>query len=552
MNKEESLRLYTQGKENWNLWANRMLARREDSEVWKDEAEVDFTSHVFEEVDFSGFVFPGNTRFNETAFKGRAGFEKSTFKGPVGFREATFEGDAIFGETTFKGGAGFGEATFEGDVWFNEATFEGDAIFREATFKGGAGFGETTFEGHVWFNEATFKGYAGFDKATFKGEAGFREATFKGHVWFGEAAFEEYAGFDKATFKGEAGFGEVTFEKYAGFGEATFEGDAIFREATFKGHTGFGEATFEGEAGFREATFEGEAGFREATFKGRAGFREATFKGHAGFEEVTFEGDAMFWLSTFEHPAIFYNAAFRADAGFQAVQGSSVFTMTDAEFLDVPDFQQATFVESPRLDNAQIGPQLSRWDKLKEFFTKGDSEKEGRWRALKRLATQGHDHAREQLFFRGELLARRGAADRYWHASFWLGVFYQIFSDFGRSLIRPLLWWAAGMLVFACIYLSHYSGGSEWWLLECAKGTGRPWVAALGLSVHKSLPAVSGFGFGDKIQQFHACLYGVESENPFRPIIPDQVAFLGVLQVLFSAVMIFLFLLAVRNHFRIK
>ena len=57
---------------------------------------------------------------------------------------------------------------------------------------------------------------------------------------------------------------------------------------------------------------------------------------------------------------------------------------------------------------------------------------------------------------------------------------------------------------------------------------------------------------GDKLPQFHACLYGVESENPFRPIIPDQVAFLGVLQVLFSAVMIFLFLLTVRNHFRIK
>ena len=142
--------------------------------------------------------------------------------------------------------------------------------------------------------------------------------------------------------------------------------------------------------------------------------------------------------------------------------------------------------------------------------------------------------------------------DRYWHASFWLGVFYQIFSDFGRSLIRPLLWWAAGMLVFAGIYFSHHTGSSEWWLLECIAGSSKPWVAALGLSVHKSLPAVSGFGFGDKLPQFHACLYGVESENPFRPIIPDGVAFLGVLQVLFSAVMIFLFLLAVRNHFRIR
>ena len=108
------------------------------------------------------------------------------------------------------------------------------------------------------------------------------------------------------------------------------------------------------------------------------------------------------------------------------------------------------------------------------------------------------------------------------------------------------------MLVFAVIYLSHHLGSGGWWLLECIAGSSKPWVAALGLSLHKSLPAVSGFGFGDKLPQFHACLYGVESENPFRPMIPDEVAFLGVLQVLFSAVMIFLFLLAVRNHFRIK
>ena len=92
MNKEESLRLHKQGKENWNLWANRMLARREDSEVWKDEADVDFTSHVFEEADFSGFIFPGNTRFNRATFEGAARFLKATFKDSAGFGEATFEG----------------------------------------------------------------------------------------------------------------------------------------------------------------------------------------------------------------------------------------------------------------------------------------------------------------------------------------------------------------------------------------------------------------------------------------------------------------------------
>ena len=36
------------------------------------------------------------------------------------------------------------------------------------------------------------------------------------------------------------------------------------------------------------------------------------------------------------------------------------------------------------------------------------------------------------------------------------------------------------------------------------------------------------------------------------PRIPDSVAFIGTLQTIISAVLIFLLLLAVRNHFRIK
>ena len=330
-------------------------------------------------------------------------------------------------------------------------------------------------------------------------------------------------------------------------GKRDFKNLAEFHQATFKSNAMFTSVAFKSVAEFWGATFEGVAAFGRARFEGRAEFEEVPFEGTALFWEVIFEGDARFGLSTFEHSTNFYGTKFRAKADFKAVQGNSVFTMADAEFIEVPDFQQATFVQAPRLDNVKIGPQLTRRDKLKAFFIKGESERAGRWRALRpnpeklklpghplpeseragrwralrRLATQGHDHASEQLFFRGELLARRGVTDRYWHAAFWLGVFYQLFSDFGRSLIRPLLWWAVGVLVFATIYLSHYPGGGEWFLLKCVAGTGKPWVAALGLSLHRSLPALSGFG--DTLPQFQACLYGVQSENPFRPIIPYAV-----------------------------
>ncbi len=461
MNKEETLALYSQGKEVWNAWAKENLARCDDTQEWRSEAEVDFRSHTFERyADFSGFIFPGKARFDK----------------------ATFRDSAKFGGVTFKGRVGFEEATFEGAVDFGWARFENEVVFEEATFK-------------------------------------------------------EYASFWEARFKNLAGFYQATFKSNAMFTSAAFKGDAEFRGATFKWVAAFGRARFEGEAVFEEVPF----------------------KGTALFWEAIFERTARFGLSTFEHSTTFYGAKFLTEADFKAVQGNSVFTMADAEFIEVPDFQQATFVQAPRLDNVRIGPQPSRWDKLKAFFIKVDSERAGRWRALgpnpgkllghplpeserpgrwralRRLATQGHDHASEQLFFRGELLARRGVTDRYWHASFWLGLFYQIFSDFGRSLIRPFTGWFIVLLGFACAY---------------AYGSDGPWQTAFLLSLHKSLPALSSFSGG--LPGLYARLYGVASCDPFRPVVPDSVIVLGIVQTLFSAVMIFLFLLAVRNHFRIR
>jgi len=205
---------------------------------------------------------------------------------------------------------------------------------------------------------------------------------------------------------------------------------------------------------------------------------------------------------------------------------------------------------------------------------KGDSDLAARWRALKRLAIQGHDHAREQTFFKGELKARRWSEDKPWDAVFWFGVFYQVLSDFGRSLLRPLLWWGVSVVCFAGLYVAQHpdiakesspsigsafhhlaDSGGEMPLLNCVAGSGDPWVAALTLSVQKGL-LVSGVVPREKLNQIYACLYGVHpadaTYDALSPKIPDTVTALGFLQYPLSAALIFLFLLATRNHFRIK
>ena len=279
------------------------------------------------------------------------------------------------------------------------------------------------------------------------------------------------------------------------------------------------------------------------------------------------------------------------------MQGNSSFDLAGSSFAVLPKFIQAHFTEAPRLDNSRIEkrrfkwPNLTRvdvyfkgdsdpsarWQALKtrvKAYFEGDPDRTARWQALKRPAIQGHDHVSEQLFFKGELKSRRWSTDMPWHATFWFGWFYQALSDFGRSLMRPLIWWGLGIIGFALIYLSlnqDFEGrrlASLGWAqeriisavgvaslntsmeVECvAAPQGDPLWAALDLSLRKGL-VVPGVGSSEKLNQNYRCLYGVEQEA--LPMIPYDVSILGLLQNLYSAALIFLFLLAVRNHFRIN
>ena len=319
----------------------------------------------------------------------------------------------------------------------------------------------------------------------------------------------------------------------------------------------------------------------------------------------------------FESHTSYAAATFHNGAGFTALKGRSAFSLADTVFHRVPDFTQAQFDEAPRLDNLRIAPggfrsrlsfvvkavvkrpdrllrhhrrlmRLVRADiaetanPLRRFYRRHivpepDSDLPARWRSLKRLAIQAHDHTREMEYFRGEVISRRLVEDKRRHAAFWFGLAYQAFSSFGRSVVRPLAALAAATILFAFLYLGEYgtagntaaaTGAGDIWAwqrsaavlglgpvpapIPCnAKQDSRPWRAALQLSMSRAVP-LPGIGSGDKTRQIYACLYGVHSERPFRPRIPDTVALMGYGQTLVSAIFIFLLLLALRNHFRIK
>ncbi|RVU37963.1 hypothetical protein EOI86_01260 [Hwanghaeella grinnelliae] len=561
MNREETWGLFKQGKEAWNAWADEMLTQRkafaeegawpegkrppegnDQIDAWQAQARADFSEQEFGkgDGDFNDFVFPF-----------RADFSEATLKGNAAFSGATFKGDADFIGATFTGNAGFGGATFKGNAYFSGATFKGDADFIGATFTGNAGFGGATFKGNAYFIGATFTGNAGFGGATFTGDADFIGATFKGD-----------ADFIGATFTGNAGFGGATFEGGAGFGGATFKGNAYFIGATFTGNAGFGGATFEGGAGFSAGTFSGTTSFRDARFLGEY-----------------------------------------ADVSFEAAKSERAFTLQGSTFATVPDFSQMDFNQAPRVDNLRLHPR--RLGRLWRFYHgdprdnrpfgerlmtgtlsvfKGRNRAEpnnlaARYRALRRLADEGHDHKLEQEFFADELRAHQFHDYWFLHPQLYAIWIYEALSNIGRSLVLPLAWMAFCLFLFTGVYLQASQSKDFGYLsalqsiagaaspeLECASDgkydrdlqrpvferlPGDPVSSAWSLSARNSLIFAGGV-LGQTNRQIQACLYGVQNIGGRKePAVPTFVAVMGTTQTILSLILIFLFGLALRNNFKI-
>ncbi len=450
-------------------------------------------------------------------------------------------------------------------------------------------------------------------------------------------------------------FSGFKFPRDAWFDGATFSRDAQFDSATFSGTAWFDGATFSGNAWFGSATFSRGAQFDGATFSGYTQFDSATFSGNILFNDAIFQKAAQFPLVKFDQYAAFERARFLGPANFNAVRGDRAFTLEDAHFEHVPDFIQAHFEEAPRLDNVTVVGRMipaypalekkkdangkdiepSAWEITRHWlwqkatlpqrfltgcwrrFRRGIAASDdlhnipARWRALKRLAIQAHDQDREHEFFAREIRSDRFLHDwplpvRFWalegwfsFGRFWAGVFYGLFSNYGRSILLPALWWLAGVAVATVFYLGE-SPGMSWertlarfhgassveayadtvynaWQSDrlCYVPRGAPKtiqageIGVVGLSAElrsqTSAPTEAlelalrdGFlilyGDADTAHRIYGCLYGVELYGGGTPvaIVPPQVAFWSALHKLYSAVMIFLFGLALRNMLKMK
>jgi len=423
--------------------------------------------------------------------------------------------------------------------------------------------------------------------------------------------WEDYYIKEKWENEAQVDFMGHTFEQAVDFSKFIFPADVDFEKVEFKQKADFSFAKFKGNGLFKEAIFHSTAEFSLARFDSHILFGDAVFHKSVYFFG-TFFGDqnisplfarSVFKQTNFKNYASFYKSQFYTKiSDFQAMQAERHFSLDEATFHHcVPDFVQAHFQEAPLLEHFKIP--------LKRPANTTEEEKKelpARYRALKRLALQGHDHEREQDFFAAELLSLRGVedfprgkgAERYWG-----GKFYQWLSDFGRSAFIPLrLWLITIALSFSIYAFDHWLNLTVniwgwfivalivgiwgmimvyfvpvkrmrmmlvllastlflllplWATASCVSGSkdNSALTEAMLLSLKNAFVALP-INMNERTNQLYACLYGVEksplSGTVSTPIIPDGVATLGIVQTLFSAVVIFLFLLAVRAKFRIK
>jgi Pentapeptide repeats (9 copies) len=316
-------------------------------------------------------------------------------------------------------------------------------------------------------------------------------------------------------------FNFYTDVDFSGF---IFPGPTYFSRAVFEKDATFDSTVFKGDVFFEDAKFEQDMWCEEAIFKNNVLAKNTYFKKSAWFERTIFNRSANFGSAKFDGLTSFLEAKFQQGSSFGGITANMGFLLEQAQFSRLPDFRQAHFKEAPNLDSIVIHQSPSQ-----------DSETAAKYRILKKLAIQGHDHEQELNFFAGELEAK---------GSF-IGKLYGWVSDYGRSLSSPFFGWVVTMLYSAMGYhslsLLNESNNKVFQLETCSKT-----LNAFELSLRKGLLAL-GWEKSSRLDQIYSCLYGKA-----EPAVSFAVSMGGLVQTVLSAVFIFLFLLALRNRFRIK
>jgi hypothetical protein len=150
------------------------------------------------------------------------------------------------------------------------------------------------------------------------------------------------------------------------------------------------------------------------------------------------------------------------------------------------------------------------------------------------------------------MLAKRGVETKgFWGLAF--NSLYWRLSDFGQSFGKPACWWGASIGLFAFLNTALIQIAAPQ-LCSTIAGRGETLIFSVTLSLKNSLPLLGSLFRAvpapDDFEGWFQRYYNPLGQN--HPAAVDWLVGLGVLQAIFGGVLLFLFLLALRNRFRLK
>lgn len=376
-------------------------------------------------------------------------------------------------------------------------------------------FDRCDFERDAYFHDCFCEIYASFKQCKFQERAKFSRSRMTHWGQFQNSVFVGSAEFDHAIFDDGVDFTDSLFESYAVFNHAVLEDSATFRRVRFAARAIFYAAKL-GYASFQKAQFDDGVDFDRAQFLSPCDFQQSKYGslGTAGMNwHYRHPNDEDDHPHSGPHGASFRHVSFAHRVDFE-----------NAEFSSSLSFRNASFNFRPPIFFGASLHQGAEWRGASWPLPK-DGKEAGSfidaYACLKLEMDRLNKHEDELDFFALELKSRKAMLGRW--KGFSIGL-YGWLCDFGRSYIRPLI----GILATVVGFMFPF------WIWF---GDGRA-LEAVGLS------AANTFAFLGFRKEFIAT--GLLSE------LPANLQFIAGLQTVLGATFVFLFILALRNKFRMK
>lgn len=404
------------------------------------------------------------------------------------------------------------------NIVLSKTKFDCLLITRGFIFPANIDFSGTAFSCDVNLSDAIFLGRTDLSCVTFYGTANLTGAIFDKNV---DLKF--------STFSGDAKLSRVTFSKSCNLRGAIFSGITDLKGASFSGGALFLSATFSGSFHLSNAAFSGNVNLSGATFSDYADLSGAAFSGWATFNDAKFSRKhrATFEKATFGGATSFLNAELEGDTSFaRAIFKTHPPSFHGAKLNEGTAFDGVTWPDSPPVP---VKPGNTKKDK--EAKVRDDLEADIKnYQRLKQMMETLKKHEDELDFFAKEMACKqalhRGNGET---GKAWLLEMYGTLSDYGRSVLRPLVW--LGFVVWASFVGLLASG-------NCAEAT----CGTIERGKAFALSATSALGFLPMKKEIFANLDSLS---------PAAHGFMAANTVL-SFILLFLAGLGLRNRFRMK